>query len=102
MHDTMSDADLKAMSLNMWANHIETGHVGMSARDVQQQVDVVRTRPEEFKRLGFSLKVLEPSQEALVARLRALSTSVLAEQGREPWVEPESGSFLRSRARTGG
>lgn len=98
--DHLSDAELKAMSLNMWANHIETGHVGMSARDVHQQLDVVRTRPEDFKRLGFSLKALQPSQEALVARLRALSETVQAEQKLKPLVKPEvKNSFQHERQR---
>lgn len=97
----LSDTELKSFSLGMWANHVETGHVGMSAADARNQIENVRRTPAEIRALGFEVKSLTPDQQAFVLRLRTLSTAALVEHGRPSMVEPEAGSFLRSRARGG-
>ena len=35
--DHYSDGELRAQALNMWANHIETGNVILSARDAAER-----------------------------------------------------------------
>lgn len=56
-----SDAELEQRALQMWANYIETGHVTLSANDMLQQ------------NRGKELKPLQPSQQALIERLRKLA-----------------------------
>jgi hypothetical protein len=60
----LSDSDVRAFALEMWANYIETGNRAMSARDVRGR--------------GGALVPLETSQSAFVLRLRALA---VAERG---------------------
>lgn len=57
----MSDSELRAHSLLLWANHIETGDVSLSGGDLHA---MGRTK---------QLKRLTEDQQALVIRLRALS-----------------------------
>lgn len=55
----MTDAQIRAYSLNMWANHIETGDVTLSARDAQG--------------MGRKSRALDPKQAEFVSRLRSLA-----------------------------
>jgi hypothetical protein len=57
-YDTVTDADLKATALDMWANHIETGNVVLSAADAASMKKKARD--------------LDPDQRKLVERLRSL------------------------------
>lgn len=61
MHSTKSDNELRAHSLGMWANHIETGYVSVSSTDLQMM-----GRAKDIKKL-------EPEQVDLVRRLRDLA-----------------------------
>jgi hypothetical protein len=61
MHPTMPDTELRSHSLAMWANHIETGDVSLSAGDLKNM-----GRAKDIKPLGAD-------QLELVRRLRALS-----------------------------
>ncbi len=60
--ETMSDDDLIAHALNMWANHIETGKVALSAEDAKRSGQSMLLRP------------MADSQKSLVTRLRDLSS----------------------------
>ncbi len=73
MNSNMADEELISHALTLWANHIETGQVTLSANDVAEQN---RSMPAMHRR---KLPVLHPDQAALVNRLRGLAV----DQGRE-------------------
>ena len=56
--ETVTDVDLKVTALEMWANHIETGNVVLSAADASSMKEKSRD--------------LDPEQRQLVQRLRNL------------------------------
>ena len=66
MFDT--DQELKAHALLLWANHIETGDVTLSANDV-----IAQNRPRTAG--GPSVRALTDDQRRLVQRLRDLARS---------------------------
>lgn len=71
-----TDNDLRRMALDQWANHIETGHIGLSLRDVQEQVASMGAKNFESlhgRGVPVSGKPLSDDQRTLVARIRALA-----------------------------
>lgn len=75
-----TDKDLRRMALDHWANHIETGHIGLSLRDVQEQV--ASMGPKNFTSLHgrdvpVSGKPLSDEQRVLVQRIRKLALDEL-------------------------
>lgn len=60
----MTDRELAAMALSLWANHIETGSVSLSAQDAA--------------RMGKSFNALNAEQIQLVQRLRQLNEKSLS------------------------
>ena len=60
------DNEIKFYALNMWANHIETGNVSMSAEDAHKRNEKV------------SLKYLDENQQKFVIRLRELARKELS------------------------
>lgn len=60
----MSDRELAAMALSLWANHIETGSMSLSAQDAA--------------RMGKPLNALKDDQQQVVQRLRELNKKSLA------------------------
>jgi len=60
------DAELKARALDLWANHIETGDLTLSATDARE-----RNTPER-------LRTLDEGQQRRVERLRRLAREELA------------------------
>lgn len=65
MFDT--DAEIKAYALQLWANHIETGKVGLSGEDAAAQ-NQSRSPKDQIK-----INVLGNDQKALVLRIRGLA-----------------------------
>lgn len=71
-----TDNELRKMALNQWANHIETGHMGLSLRDVQEQVASMGAKNFEAlhgRGVPVSGKPLSDEQRVLVARIRKLA-----------------------------
>jgi hypothetical protein len=62
-----SDKELRTNALLMWANHIETGDVTLSAADLAERSRAVVTKAAKQPR------ALDEGQIALVTRLRALA-----------------------------
>lgn len=65
----MTDVELLAHSLLIWANHIETGNVTLSANDV---LGMGKNAPN-----GAKVNQLNEGQRDLVKRLRDLNKAVL-------------------------
>lgn len=63
----MSDSELISRALTLWANHIETGSVVLSAADQRHRNQCLPTREQN------ALPQLSSEQLHLVQRLRALS-----------------------------
>jgi len=56
--DTVTDVDLKCSALEMWANHIETGEVAISAKDAFNMKKKHRELSEEQRQLAERLRKL--------------------------------------------
>ena len=65
MFADLSDKQLASMALNMWACHIETGKVNVSAQDAEK--------------MGEPVKALSLDQMALIVRIRRLSQRLAVE-----------------------
>ena len=60
---SMSDRELAAMALSLWANHIETGVMTLSAQDAAN--------------MGKPINALSQDQQKVVMRLRELNQKSL-------------------------
>ena len=67
MFADLSDQQLASMALNMWACHIETGEVNVSALDAE--------------RMGKKVKALDVGQMELVVRIRKLALKLAQNKG---------------------
>lgn len=63
----LSDSELVAHALGLWANHIETGSMALSANDVRERNQCLPAREQK------ALPHLGADQIQLVGRLRELS-----------------------------
>lgn len=71
--DSMTDDELVAHALSLWANHIETGKVALSAEDAKRSGQSIHLRP------------MDERQRELVARLRNLATG---DRSAKAWPAP--------------
>lgn len=69
-HGSMTDSEIVAHSLEMWANYIETGKPALSAQDAIRSRQLTLLRP------------LDEAQRRLVARIRDLAADTLRAQSR--------------------
>jgi len=77
--DFEKDSDCVACALELWANFVETGDPTLCHDDVVQHLKALEGNEQswscrnERQALFAKLKVLDESQKAFVARLRALA-----------------------------